>query len=503
MFSPDFYPTPENVILRMTEGYDLKGKVILEPSAGKGNIVDFLHTCGASVIACENNKDLKKILATKCNVIEEDFLKLTADKISHIDFIIMNPPFSDGINHILHAYEIAPAGCQIISLINSDNLKNLYTEARKRLSSIIEQNGNHVSLADCFKNSERGTDVDVSLITIRKAGESYSSEFEGFFMEEEIEEQENGIMSYNVVRDLVNRYVGAIKIFDQQLETAVQMNQLTGSFFSSGVGMSISRDNQPLRRNEFKKELQKSGWNYIFDKMNMQKYATRGLRDDINKFVEQQTEVPFTMRNIYRMIEIVIGTTEQRMDKAMLEVFDKLTTHYKENRWNVEGWATNSHYLVNRRFIFPHGAELEWGGAHVSFKWWQNSGETLGDVEKALCFLTGINWDEINKDKEYEDGKIVERNPSDLGFKEALPSKMVPGQWYETKFFKVRAYKKGTVHCEFKEEEIWGKFNQRIAKLKGYPLFEHTKAEEKKSVKEKVKTKAKILFTINLKNKAA
>ena len=58
----DFYPTPENVILQMIEGYNFEGKTVLEPSAGKGNIVDVLLSNGASVIACEKNEDLKKIV---------------------------------------------------------------------------------------------------------------------------------------------------------------------------------------------------------------------------------------------------------------------------------------------------------------------------------------------------------------------------------------------------------------------------------------------------------
>ena len=35
--------------------------------------------------------------------------------------------------------------------------------------------------------------------------------------------------------------------------------------------------------------------------MNMEKYATQQLREQINKFIEQQESVPFTMFNIYRV----------------------------------------------------------------------------------------------------------------------------------------------------------------------------------------------------------
>jgi methylase of polypeptide subunit release factors len=64
MFSADFFPTPQNVIEQILTGEDLTGKTVLEPSAGKGNIVDFCAGSGAFVIACENNR-LKKDTANK------------------------------------------------------------------------------------------------------------------------------------------------------------------------------------------------------------------------------------------------------------------------------------------------------------------------------------------------------------------------------------------------------------------------------------------------------
>lgn len=34
-----------------------------------------------------------------------------------------------------------------------------------------------------------------------------------------------------------------------------------------------------------------------------------------------------------------------------------------------------------------------------------------------------------------------------------------------------------TGHFEFKDAEVWARFNQHIARIKGYPLFEETKAK--------------------------
>lgn len=503
MFNQEFFPTPSHVIELMCEGLTLQNKVILEPSAGKGDIIDFLLLGGAEVLACETNKDLQHIIKSKCKLLADDFFSVTSDQISHINAIVMNPPFSNADKHILHAFNVAPDGCKIIALCNIETVKNTSYLSRKELLNVIEKFGSWQDIGNCFEEAERQTSVNVALVTINKPGEAKTSEFEGFFMDDEPEEQANGIMSYNFVRDLVNRYIGAIKIFDKQLEAAVEMNKLTSSFYHSSLAMDISENSKPIKRNEFKKDLQKAGWKFILAKMNMKKNTTRGLMEDINKFVEQQTEVPFTMRNIYRMIDIVIGTTGQRMDKALLEVFDKVTGYHDDNKQGLPGFKTNSHFLLTKRFIHPYLCTQEkfdrqYHPNEVKIPYHSRT-ETFNDLIKALCYLTGDNYDDfmeleqciqypyrIKKDGKYlgypsffrEKNKAldyknnVEKNGGIYEFEEV---NIAWGEWFEWAYFRCRCYKKGTMHFEFKSEELWGLFNQRIAKIKGYPLFEAKK----------------------------
>ena len=137
------------------------------------------------------------------------------------------------------------------------------------------------------------------------------------------------------MRDLVNRYVAAIKLYDEHLNTGKKMNSLLSGFYGDGLTFTCTENGAVKLRNEFKKDLQKSGWKFIFNKMNLTKYTTKGVREDINKFVEQQTNIPFTMKNIYVMLDIVVQTAGQRMDKAILEVFDRVTDHHHDNRLNL------------------------------------------------------------------------------------------------------------------------------------------------------------------------
>jgi hypothetical protein len=395
----------------------------------------------------------------KCRVIAPNFFTVTSSQVSHIDAIVMNPPFSQDEKHILHAYNIAPPGCRITALCNLNTLENKYSSRRRELANIIEEHGYYENLGNCFSTAERKTDVEVALVKITKPGTATKDEFEGFFMEDDPEEaQGNGIISYNVVRDLVNRYVAAVKLFDQQLSIGMKMDALLSGYYGEVLAFICTENGQPKLRNDFKKGLQKAGWEFIFKKMNMDKYATKGLKEDINKFVEQQQNIPFTMRNIYRMLDIVVGTQSQRMDKALLEVFEKLTEHHHDNRYNIEGWKTNSHFLVNRKFILPHicWQDQRWhkGESKIRMGYGENV-DFIEDLMKALCYLTGDRYEEFGR-LSYNISRC-EHNY---------------GEWFEWGYFRVKAFKKGSMHFEFKDEDLWGKFNQRIAKLKGYPLFE-------------------------------
>ena len=314
--NPDFYPTPVEVIEQMMMGEDIIGKTILEPSAGSGNIVDWLKKNGAGeVIACENDPTLLKILRGKCDILAEDFLTVTSEQVSHIDYIVMNPPFSQDARHILHAFDIAPAGCTIIALCNSSSVNPGYrdTKEEQRLQETIDLYGQSDYLGECFSSAERRTNVHVAMVKLYKPGEG-ASEFDGYFFSAVDEDQANvegkeGIMQYNLVRELVGRYVTAVKLFDETLAAAQKINEAArcpeaGEYDYIPIKFTtVSSDghSKEVSHQQYKKALQKYYWRIIFKKLHMEKYATKQLREQINKFIETQIHVPFTIHNIYRV----------------------------------------------------------------------------------------------------------------------------------------------------------------------------------------------------------
>lgn len=482
MFDKEFYPTPTAVIELMLQGIDIHNKVALEPSAGKGNIVDYLNSFGAKeVLTYEKNADLQKIVSHKSRLLGDDFFECQSENISHIDMIIMNPPFSNAEKHIQHAWDVAPDGCQIIALCNAETLRNGYSKNRMMLLELIQKHGRSANFGDCFSDAERETNVDVSCVYLYKPKQG-EDEFADFFsMDEDIDQGIEGITQYNYVRDIVSRYVSAVQKYDSVMSAANEINALTEPIAKYGIrfgAYNTSGDrynNHNITRDYFKKELQKQCWNKVFQDMKMDKYVTKGVKENINKFVEQQEHVPFTVKNIYKMVEMIVGTHGSRMNQVLIEAFELICSFSAENSTAGDTWKTNSDYMVNRKFIIPHifeGYQRYNGNKSYSYlnvdTMYSRTRESLEDVIRGLCFLTASNYDD---------------EPRLYDFVNRSEEKKDWGVWYDwNKFFKIRGYKKGTMHVEFIDEDVWMNFNIAVAKAKGWqlPKSRRTKKTSKK-----------------------
>ena len=313
---------------------------------------------------------------------------------------------------------------------------------------------------DCFASAERSTGVHVSCVHLFKPGTG-EKEFEGYFsLAPDDEPQGEGLQHYNFIRDLVNRYVEAVKRFDNVMGAAKEINQLAEPFKSNDIRFGAYREHgnnyTAITRDCFKKELQKAAWRLIFSKMNMEKYVTTKVLEDMNRMVERQTHIPFTMHNVFRVLEAIVFTHRDRMNQVLVEAFDHICSFSAENSTAGEKWKTNSDYMVNRRFIVPRICDYDarWPSAYVKIAYYGGGyARDIDDVVKAMCYLTGCNYDDFSSLNDF-----VSRLTMNWG------------QWYEWGFFRIRGYKKGTMHFEFVREEDWVKFNIEVARIKGWQL---------------------------------
>ena len=467
IFNQDFYPTPENVIVEMLKVSDVKDKIILEPSAGTGNIVDYLTKAGAKeVLTCEINEKFRAILDGKSRLVGADFLELTAEEISHVDMVVMNPPFSTIRKHLLHAWEIAPGGCEIISLANSNILEVGYRDdnEKKQIIELTENFGGSEFLGRVFADSnERQTDVCVSVIRLYKP-KSDEIEFEDYFTDEadDPEYAAYGLMPYNFVRDCVNRYVEAVRQFDSVMAASNTINGLLNGIGAMSIQFGAKgRNSENITRERFKKEIQKDAWRWIFCKFKLEKFITSKVMANINSFVELQQNIPFTMKNIYKMVDVIILNKDNFYKQAICDAFDKICSFSSENSTAGEKWKTNSNYMVNKKFIIPYMCSVKYsGGVDITEK------SSLYDITKALCNMMGYDYNQFMVGLDFYE----------------IQRYMAFGQWYDWGFFRIKCFKKGTMHLEFLDEDVWYKFNQTVAKVRGWslPTMSNTTKKERR-----------------------
>lgn len=172
---PGFFPTPPDVIKLMLAAADLEpGIRILEPSAGKGDIVDaIVATVPRSEIfldVLEINHTLTQILGQKGHHVNRfDFLEW---KGTTYDVILMNPPFENGqdIDHVRHAFSLLKeSGSRIVAIMSSGPFyrsDRKATEFRDWLNTVWHE---VTDLGpDAFKDSFRSTGVSTKLVVIDK-----------------------------------------------------------------------------------------------------------------------------------------------------------------------------------------------------------------------------------------------------------------------------------------------------------------------------------------------
>src|SRR5690625_232253 len=170
----DFYPTPKALYERLVGSNSryIRGR-ILEPSAGKGDMIKHIYGINGrrlddiKVDAIENDPRLvNALMGEGFSVVWDDFL--TYETYKEYDYIIMNPPFSNGVAHVLKALELAEdqlTRCDIYAILNKETINNAYSSKRQELLRKLDEHGAEIRyVSGAFSDGERKTELEVTLI---------------------------------------------------------------------------------------------------------------------------------------------------------------------------------------------------------------------------------------------------------------------------------------------------------------------------------------------------
>lgn len=466
MIAPEeFYPTPDHVIRKMLQPYraELKGWQILEPSAGSGAILDWItQELGRhnkpNLYAIEADPELTYTLQGKdYRVIGNDFLTYDSDYC--FDLIVMNPPFSNGDAHLLHAWDIMQNG-HIVCLLNAETIRNPFSERRKLLANIIQDHGSVEFLGPVFRDARRVTGVDIAMVRLQKKteGGKFDFQFEAVNNEQRPDFSEdlagNQIALNDVIGATINQYQ---RTKDAYLEYIKAKKAL--EFYSQGLlnertsitdiaDKAFHRDDLPGSYNRFNDELKMDVWRRILSKMNIEKYLTAGVRANFQKFTQQQGGMDITRENIRNLVGMIVANRSNIMTQAVVDVFDTFTKYHECNRVHIEGWKTNSAWKANRKVILPYYLEWSYSGCfRINHRRW----DEFHDIDKVMCWLTGKQLENI------------------LSLKDAIQQvRMGDSSLHTSEFFEFRCFKKNTLHLTFRDKDLWDRFNQEACKGKNW-----------------------------------
>ena len=511
-----FYPTPKNLIEKMLSGLDFKMiKNILEPSAGKGDIVDELrkkeqlyssayNKFSFDIDCIEIDKNLQYILKGKnYRVVHNDFL--TYNTMKEYDLIIMNPIFSNGYKHLLKALEMQQRnGGAVVCILNAETLKNPCTNDRQDLKrKLTEYNAKIEFIQDAFLDAERKTAVEIALIKVQLP-EVHRESFilEGLRKTQERREfqteESTQLIDSDFFKAIVNQYQleveAGIKLikeyyamkpfilseFGKDKETGETI-QIGGCILQMDIIGNRDKYNNKLSINEYIREVRKKYWKALFENPNFIGQLTNNLQQEFYNKVEELSNYDFSLYNIYQLKIDMQKKVVKGIEDTIIELFDELSHKYSywdETSKNIHyynGWKTNQAWIINKKVIIPlngyYDLAYSWGGFRPTQ---YDTVRKLQDIEK--CF-------------NYLDGGLTEA----VELEESLKFAEEYGETkdIQLKYFTVTFYKKGTCHITFNNEELLKKFNIFGSQHKGWlppsygkKAYKDMTAEEKAVVNE-------------------
>lgn len=468
MFNKNFYPTPKtgcDALLKGIDSRELAGKTVLEPSAGKGDILDYIYENQGKYKRCnflcmEIEPELTAILQDKdYKVIGSDFLQ---DPVYYdVDYIFMNPPFDQGAKHLLRAWEVIKNGT-IRCLLNAETCNNIHTKERALLLDIIQKNGSITQLGNIFKDAERKTNVDVIMVELVKKTESKfdfdaNFESESFAMPEDFNNTSE-LVIHDMLSNREARYLASIEAYREMRKAQSKFYNYVRPLVSSYKTSDYFKKDS---FNDFITQFNGDAWDQLLSESKFANLLTKRVREEfIYKQFPKQKNIAFTKPNMVQLLSILMNNQGVIVDRCILDVFDLLTRYHKENRVHIEGWKTNEAYKVGMKFILPRVMK-QFVSGWEGYSFYYENEHVLNDIDIVMCFLTGHKLSSIDtcynvlkeQFKNYKDGKPFSTK-------------------VESTFFEIKFFKKGTIHFKFKSEQLWQWFNCKASELRGYPLPE-------------------------------
>lgn len=469
----NFYPTPVSLLEKIITKEDMKNVItVLEPSAGKGDICNFImdmreygyrmyDTRHLKIDCIEINPELRASLKGNENgyhVIHDDFL--TFRSMKKYDLIIMNPPFDAGAKHLLKAIALQEQyGGKIICILNAETIRNPYTLERQDLQKKLEEYKAAIQfMTEEFTSAERNTNVEIAVIKLTIEKELATSIiWQELKKARFVKEQESGPVTDVAVNDYIKT---AVQRYEMEIEAGLKLieeykvlcpylmdhlrkNEEEGKYDKPILELRCGE--RGLSENGFVEAVRLKYWTALFKDERFTKAMSNDMLNEYTANIRDLKDYEFSYYNIKELQVQFCSNLISSIEKTILSLFEKLSYQYAYNSEfgnNVHyynGWCTNKAYYVNKKVILPYYCfNRLWNKMEFNYTKVQD----LSDMEKAFNYLAGTPGADSSL------AYILDRANKSGNFKNV-----------ECKYFTLTAYKKGTLHITFKDEELLKKLN--------------------------------------------
>lgn len=480
MFNADFYPTPSELIERLLAlsirgelpnikgltRFTLRGRV-LEPSAGKGNIVEYIRSKGRSikVDTIENDPELASfLLGAGHNLVWSDFL--TFETFREYDAIVMNPPFSAGDKHLLHAIKFAgkqiTKDCELYAIVNAETIRNPFSTTRKELARLLELHDARIEFAsNAFSQAERKTNVEVALIYLKVRRENASEDLyrrtvdsvrnKQSGQESELSTALSTFVKHNEIQErvdditrLIYEYEQAVKLTRDDYETSIRKVDFLNYISKLNDGkLSTPPDDSTQKYEEELQRLRSTYWQLILHTDKFMKILTAEAREKLNRQIESASELEINSTNIYMLLQAIMANSSEMLTTSIVSMFERITSYsrreFSTNIHYYDGWNTNEAYKIGKKVIYPF---------FTTFSDWDmgvSHGDTRSNFEGVDYSVKGFIFDLL---KAFEPFREVNYD-----------FEMLDKGEFRNDILRFKIFKKGTVHVWFNDLETLNKIN--------------------------------------------
>ncbi len=176
---PGFFPTPRDVgdqmLAYLFEGFNQDTLIVLEPSAGRGDLADALRDTypTAQIDVCEINPDLRRILELKgYPILAWDFFDLSKRGCEKkYDRVLMNPPFENfqDIDHVMLAWSFVKPSGRLVAIMGEGTFFRKDKKA-EHFRTWLKQHDfeDHPLPEGSFNNGDKPTGMNARIVVIDK-----------------------------------------------------------------------------------------------------------------------------------------------------------------------------------------------------------------------------------------------------------------------------------------------------------------------------------------------